>query len=104
METDGLPRARRLWAIAAISIAVIMSVLNTSIANVALPTLAHELQSDAAATIWVVNAFQLTLAIAILPFASLGDIAGYRRADLFRLGGFRAPAGLLRPGETLPQP
>lgn len=103
METDGLPRGRRLWAIAAISIAVVMSVLNTSIANVALPTLSHELQSDAAATIWVVNAFQLTLAIAILPFASLGDIAGYRRVYLFGLGVFTLAAALCGLCETLPQ-
>lgn len=103
METDGLPLPKRLWAIIAISTAVIMSVLNTSIANVALPTLAIELQSDAASTIWVVNAFQLTLAVTIMPFASLGDIAGYRRVYLFGLGLFTLAAALCGLCETLPQ-
>ncbi|HSU07420.1 MAG TPA: MFS transporter [Acetobacteraceae bacterium] len=61
------------------AIAVSMSVLDSAIANIALPTIAHELGTTPAASIWVVNAYQLAVTVALLPLASLGDIIGYRR-------------------------
>jgi DHA2 family multidrug resistance protein-like MFS transporter len=56
-----------------------MAVLDGSIANVALPTIARDLQVTPAASVWIVNAFQLAIVVAILPLASLGEIVGYRR-------------------------
>ena len=41
--TDGLPPAQRWRAMLAVAIAVAMSVLVTSIANIALPTIAHDM-------------------------------------------------------------
>ena len=64
---------------ATMAIAVGMSVLDSAIANIALPTIARELQTTPAASIWVVNAYQLAVTIALLPLASLGDIIGYKR-------------------------
>ncbi len=58
---DGLPPAQRFWAIATIVIAVGMSSLDGSIANTALPTIAADLNASPATSIWVVNAYQLTL-------------------------------------------
>lgn len=55
-----------------------MSVLDASIANVALPTIARELHTDPAASVWVVNAFQIAVTVTLLPLASLGDSIGYR--------------------------
>ena len=76
---DGLPVPRRYWSIAAIIMAVTMSVLDSTIVNVALPSLAHDFHSGNAASVWVVNAYQLTILMALLPLASLGEIVGYRR-------------------------
>jgi DHA2 family multidrug resistance protein-like MFS transporter len=56
-----------------------MAVLDGSVANVALPTIARELHADAASSIWVVNAYQVVVAMMILPLSSLGDSIGYRR-------------------------
>ncbi len=77
--SDGLPPDRRRRAIATIVIAVGMATLDTAIANTALPTIASDLQASPAASIWVVNAYQLALMVSLLPLASLGDILGYRR-------------------------
>ncbi|MFL5356865.1 MFS transporter [Archangium sp.] len=77
--SDGLPTPRRYWAIAAIALAITMAVLDGAIANVALPAIARDLNASPAASIWIVNAYQLAVVISILPFASLGDILGYRR-------------------------
>jgi DHA2 family multidrug resistance protein-like MFS transporter len=76
---DGLPVPRRYWSIATIILAIAMTVLDSTIANVALPTIARDFRATAAASIWVINAYQLAILIALLPLASLGEIVGYRR-------------------------
>src|SRR4051812_39118807 len=68
---DGLPVPRRYWSVAAIWLAMTMSVLDGAIANVALPTIAHELNATAAASIWIVNAYQLAITVTLLPLAAL---------------------------------
>jgi DHA2 family multidrug resistance protein-like MFS transporter len=78
-EADGLPLSGRWPAVVVLSIGIVLAVLDTSIANVALPTIGRELHTDAALTIWVVNAFQIGVMITLLPFAALGDSIGYRR-------------------------
>lgn len=78
-DTDGLPLPQRRWAILTVALAITMSVLDGAIANIALPTIGRELQASPAASIWVVNAYQLAITILLLPLASLGEILGYRR-------------------------
>jgi len=78
---DGLPVPRRYWAIATLILATSMSVLDSSIANVALPTIASDFQASKAASIWVINAYQIATLAALLPLASLGEIVGYRRVS-----------------------
>src|SRR4051812_34203719 len=78
-DGDGLPVPRRYWAVAAIWLAMAMSVLDSSIANVALPTIARDVGASPAASIWVVNAYQIAIAMMLLPLASLGEILGYKR-------------------------
>jgi MFS transporter, DHA2 family, multidrug resistance protein len=77
--TDGLPPERRLLAMLALGVAVCMAVLDGSIANIALPTIARELHASPAGSIWVVNSYQLAVTISLLPLASLGDVHGHRR-------------------------
>ena len=87
-NADGLPVPRRYWSIAAIIMAVTMSVLDSTIVNVALPSLAHDFHVSNAASVWVVNAYQVAILMALLPLASLGEIVGYRRIYQCGLGIF----------------
>ncbi|MEO7150732.1 MAG: MFS transporter, partial [Burkholderiaceae bacterium] len=48
-------------AMAAILLAVALASLDTAIANTALPAIAADLRSAPAASIWVINAYQLTV-------------------------------------------
>src|SRR5271165_4910406 len=75
--TDGLPPAARRRALTTLAIAVAMAVLDGAIANIALPSIARDMQVAPATSIWVVNAYQLAVTVALLPMASLGDIYGY---------------------------
>src|ERR1700721_2640737 len=76
---DGLPLPQRHWAILTIALGLIMAVIDGSIANVALPAIAKDLNASPAFAIWIVNGYQLAITISLLPLASLGEITGYRR-------------------------
>src|SRR5512138_2974725 len=72
-QQDGLPVPRRYWSAVAIWLALSMAVLDGSIANVALPTIGQEIGASAATSVWIVNAYQLTITVLLLPLAALGD-------------------------------
>lgn len=84
-EWNGLPMPRRLGAIVAVAFGVSVSVLDSVIANVALPTLAAEFGISSANSVWIVNAYQLALITTLMIFSNLGDIVGYRRIYIFGL-------------------
>ena len=79
VKMDGLPVPRRYWAILAIAIGITVSVLDGTIANVALPTIAEDLDASPAMSIWIVNAYQLAIVVSMLSLSSLGDIWGYKK-------------------------
>jgi MFS transporter, DHA2 family, multidrug resistance protein len=89
---DGLPLPQRYWAIITLIIGMVVSVLDSSIANIALPAIARDIGATAAQSIWVINAYQLAVVISLLPLASLGDIFGYRRIYAIGFAVFTAAA------------
>ncbi|WP_432700277.1 MFS transporter [Kluyvera cryocrescens] len=76
---DGLPLPQRYGAILTIVIGITMAVLDGAIANVALPTIASDLNASPAASIWIVNAYQIAIVISLLSLSFLGDMIGYHR-------------------------
>jgi DHA2 family multidrug resistance protein-like MFS transporter len=81
-HADGLPQPQRNRAILTIALGITMAVVDSAIANVALPTIAGDLDASPAFSIWIVNGYQLAITISLLPLASLGEIVGYRRVYL----------------------
>jgi DHA2 family multidrug resistance protein-like MFS transporter len=79
LDHDGVPVPQRYWAIATVALGIIMAVMDSAIANVALPTIAKDLHTDPSMSVWIVNGYQLAITISLLPLAALGDILGYRR-------------------------
>ena len=75
-------------ALLAVLLAVALSALDTAIANTALPTIGADLNAPASASIWVINAYQLSIVASLLPLAALGDLWGPRRVFLLGLGVF----------------
>ena len=67
-----------------VAITTVLSVLDGTISNVALPTIAQDLSVSSAAVVWVVNAFQLATTMFIVPLTSYGDIIGFAR--IYRVG------------------
>lgn len=69
-------------ALAAILLGVVLASLDMAIANTALPAIAADLRAPAAASVWVINAYQLAMVATLLPFAAVGDQLGPRRVFL----------------------
>ena len=99
---DGLPLPSRYWAILSIALGLTVSVLDGAIANVALPTIAKDLDTSPAASIWIVNAYQLAITISLLSLSSLGDILGYRRIYIAGLFLFSCTSLLCALSDSLP--
>ncbi|MYM73708.1 MFS transporter [Duganella sp. FT134W] len=87
---DGLPPDARWLAMLSVAIGVGMSSLDTAIANTALPAIADQLRTTPAASVWIVNVYQLAMVATLLPFAALGEVIGYRRVCLIGLTLFTA--------------
>jgi MFS family permease len=69
-------------ALVAVLLAASLATLDMAIANTALPTIAVDLRATPAASIWIINAYQLAVVATLLPFAALGDLLGPRRVYL----------------------
>ncbi len=101
IDTDGVPVPQRYWAIVTVALGIVMAVMDSAIANVALPTIARDLHTEPSLSVWVVNGYQLAITISLLPLAALGDIAGYRRIYLSGLALFTAASLLCAFSTTL---
>lgn len=88
--TQGLPAAERRWAVLVIMFGLTLAVLDGSIANIALPSIARSLKASPADAIRIVNLYLLTITVSLLPLASLGDRIGYQRVYLCGLALFTA--------------
>ena len=86
--SDGLPVPQRYGAILTIAIGIMMAVLDGTIANVALPSIAHDLNATPASSIWIINAYQIAIVATLLTLSFLGDMFGYRRVYQYGLGVF----------------
>lgn len=65
-----------------------MTTLDSSIVNVALPTMARELNTTMAGIEWVVTSYLIVICATILLFGKLGDILGKTRIFKFGIGIF----------------
>ncbi|MFA6262724.1 MAG: MFS transporter [Bacteroidia bacterium] len=75
--------ARQRWlALAVLCLGVLMIVLDTTIVNVALPSIRSDLAFTETSLVWVVNAYVSTFGGFLLLGGRLGDLYGHRRLFL----------------------
>src|SRR5262249_32496159 len=89
------------WALVSLSLSMLLSSLGTSIANVALPTLAQAFAASFQDVQWVVLAYLLAITPLIVSVGRLGDIAGRRRLLLAGFALFTLASGLCSVAPTL---
>lgn len=84
--TDTKPRHG--LALAVISIAQLMIVLDATVMNVALPSIKNDLGFSSAGLTWVITAYSLTFGGLLLFGGRTGDLFGRRRMFMFGVGVF----------------
>ena len=84
------PERRRWLSLAVVCLAQLMIVLDTTIVNVALPSIQHDLHFSQGQLTWVINAFLVTFGSLLLLAGRLGDIIGRKRVFLLGVGIFTA--------------
>ena len=82
------------WVLAAAVLGSAMATLDATAVNVALPSIARDLDTDFAGLQWVVTGYTLTLASLLLLGGSLGDRFGRRRAFVCGVVWFAAASAL----------
>ena len=81
---NSIDRRKRWLALYVLCLGVLMIVLDTTIVNVALPSIRQDLGFTGTSLVWVVNAYMLTFGGFLLLGGRLGDLYGHRK--LFLLG------------------
>jgi len=89
------------WALASLALPMLMSSLDTSIANAGLPTLARAFGATFQEVQWIVLAYLLAITTLIVSVGRLGDIIGRRRLLLAGVSLFTATSALCGVAPTL---
>jgi DHA2 family multidrug resistance protein-like MFS transporter len=78
-SVECLTASKRRWAMLCILLGIGLSSLGSAVVNIALPNISRSFASSDAATVWVVNAYQLSATVCLLPIASLAESLGLKR-------------------------
>jgi MFS family permease len=83
VDTERLDR-RKILALGAMGVAVLVIANDFTALSVALPAIEHDLDSELSTVQWVINAYALVFGVAIVTGGRLADMLGRRR--MFVLG------------------
>src|SRR2546421_5683506 len=88
--TDHLSTRTRWLALVILCVGDLMIVVDTTVVNVALPSIRSSLGFSQTSLAWVVNAYMITFGGLLLLAGRLGDLFGQRRLFLIGTGAFTA--------------
>ncbi|WP_369371143.1 MFS transporter [Promicromonospora sp. Populi] len=84
---DATPRSSWL-ALAVLILGVSMALLDTTIVNVALPTIRTSLDASEATLSWIISGYALAYGLALIPAGRVGDRIGHKWLFIVGLAGF----------------
>src|SRR5690348_14382112 len=70
--------ARKWWALLTVCLGMLMLLVDITVVNVALPSIATDLNASFSDLQWTIDAYALSLAALMLVAGSLGDLLGHR--------------------------
>ncbi|KNB54135.1 MFS transporter [Streptomyces caatingaensis] len=79
---------RKWWPLVAVSLGAFILLVDVTIVNVALPSMADDLDASFSSLQWVVDAYALSLAALLLAAGSAADLFGHRRLYVLGLAAF----------------
>ena len=70
---------KRAWAsLAVLMVGLFMSLLDTTIVNVALPTIRDSINADEATLAWIISGYALAFGLVLIPAGRIGDSLGHK--------------------------
>ncbi len=85
---------RKYAAVIAILLVLVMTVLDVTLVNVALPVMAEKFGVSDSYAVWIVTIYQLAITMLLLPLSSAGDLFSYRRNFLIGVAVFTMASAL----------
>ena len=85
---------KKYAAVIAILIVLVMTVLDVTLVNVALPVMADKFSISDSYAVWIVTIYQLAITMLLLPLSSVGDLFSYRRNFLIGVAVFTFSSAL----------
>ena len=89
LEVSPVQARPRIWAgFAVVLAAMILNILDSTIVNVAAPSIRRDLSMSTSALEWIAAAYTLAIAVGLMAGGRLGDMFGRKRMLLIGLSGF----------------
>lgn len=102
MITETKLSLKKYAAVIAILIVLVMTVLDVTLVNVALPVMADKFGVSDSYTVWIVTIYQLVITMLLLPLSSAGDLFSYRRNFLTGVAVFTLASALCAASVSFP--
>lgn len=79
---------QRTIALVVVSLAFIMDLLDSTIVNIAIPSIRTNLSASYSAVQWIVAGYSLAFALLLVTGGRMGDVFGYKKIFMIGIGGF----------------
>ncbi len=84
----GYTSKRRTLALLVIATAFVLDLMDSTIMNIALPTIQHTMNASYTALLWMASGYTLTFALLLITGGRMGDVFGYKKLFMWGLVGF----------------
>lgn len=79
---------KRTIALVIVALAFVMDLLDSTIVNIAIPSIRTNLAASYSAVQWIVAGYSLAFALLLVTGGRMGDVFGYKKLFLIGIGGF----------------
>ena len=87
-HASGFSKRMRTVALVVVALAFVMDLLDSTIVNVAIPSIQTNLNASYAAIQWLVAGYALSFALLLVSGGRMGDVFGYKKLFMIGVGGF----------------
>lgn len=87
-EAAGFSAKKRTLALTVVSLAFVMDLLDSTIVNIAIPSIQSNLLASYSAIQWMVAGYALSFALLLVTGGRMGDVYGYKKIFMIGVGGF----------------
>jgi EmrB/QacA subfamily drug resistance transporter len=84
----GFSSKRRTVALIVVALAFVMDLLDSTIVNIAIPSIQSNLGASYATIQWLVAGYSLAFAVLLITGGRMGDVFGYKKLFMIGVGGF----------------